>query len=560
MVTRQLAFTLGQSLITLRKECAQGIGSVFSYFHPHDSEPTSLEVTRELVQRHGGSLYAIENRGERLLQFELAGQSYTVDPNRIFTPAGITATLKMYGHFSTAALSAVATFSAWLLGQVMASFIIAVHNNRNQGYNIHSYGTAKNPVAYVREIHINPERGAGDFFYTTSWQFFEFARWAGFNAVLQGGDIDDDGSLSVAAALRGIEYVNIEAERGHAGQQREMLDFARRFFKHRVTNAVGASPWPYLKKGDVIDLVDTSSAYKPEHVVAIKTVFASYGLVIRDRYAVEAGNPLGYSNTDAERARLLLSALSAPDSKAVWAVKGGAGASRVLPALMACEPPTVVKPMIGFSDVTDVHLFLNTIWNRSTIHGVEAAYNEETDKITHLVNNNRQSLQAIINMLMGESPGEQVQYDNLQLMNQPTAAFPLQAPLFGGNLTLVSDLMSSPFLPKRKKHILILEDIGSTPHQLERFLDGFRYSDGMQNSVAVILGQFIESVSQPDLNQKLLQQVLRRFADNTSVPVFHWPCFGHNAVNRALPLNTLARIQSCADGYVLQIDVRQNKA
>ncbi len=553
--TQMVKFFLGDTPVYLGIEYS-GNKNGLVFFHPHDDEVTSLDVTREFIRQNGGCLYSLKNHQKRLVTFTIGDTQYEIDPNRIFTRRGIEATLKKYGHYSDEAADATERFSYWLFGQLASSMIVATHNNRNAGYNIHSYGTIEHPVSYVRELYINPDRGSGEFFYTTNWSTFEFSRWADYNCVLQGNDLEDDGSLSVAAAKRGIPYVNIESERGHTVQQREMLNFIGRLYSNRVDHGIDNSPWPFLKEGDVIDLVDTSSAYQPQVLKAIQKVFEPYGLVVRDQFAKQQEDDLGYSNTDEERARQLLAALNAPDSQAVWAIRGGAGASRVLPRLMAATPPETIKPVIGFSDVTDVHLFLNIIWNRSTIHGVEAGYNFETDPIVDVVINHCESIKSVIDILMGNMSNEQIEYRGLTPLNKPASnlSLPLSAPLMGGNMTLISNLTNSPFMAWTKPYILILEDIGISAHQLERFLDGFRYNGSFQNTQAVILGQFLRSAKEQTDH---LQLVLERFASQTSVPVFHWPCFGHGKYNHPLPLNTQATIQPSSSDFSLFVNTRQ---
>jgi hypothetical protein len=50
-----------------------------------------------------------------LVSFKLEGTVYTFDPNRMFTPVGVEATLKEYGPYSPVAAKHVLAFSQRLL-------------------------------------------------------------------------------------------------------------------------------------------------------------------------------------------------------------------------------------------------------------------------------------------------------------------------------------------------------------------------------------------------------------------------------------------------------------
>jgi muramoyltetrapeptide carboxypeptidase len=549
-ITRLLTYQLGETEVQLEHfSCPSDNGLV--YFHPHENEFTSNKVAREQISRRGGDGYFLRHGGERLITFELKGEKYLVDPNRMFSLDGVRDSLKKYGNFSEEAAQEIIRFSAWVSGVISSGRVFAVHNNRNQGYNVLSYLKDNQPAQGVSAIHINPKENTGNFIYTTNAGLFSVAKANNLNTVLQSPSVVDDGSYSVFAQKHGIDYINVETQIGDGENDNRLLSFVNRYYS---APALLKPSWSVLKKGDIIDLVAPSSAYHSQHIKLIKKVFAEYGIEAREIYAKQEPTPLGYSAPAELRMNNLIKAINAPDSKAVWAVRGGAGASNLLPELLAYEPPEKQKPVIGFSDTTALHLFLNSKWNWATIHGVVAEFNAEVDQLDNNSINRDSKIKEILDVLMGKT--HQLVYKNMQPLN--TAAHRksnIQAKLIGGNLTLMSTALGTNFFSYKEPFILVLEDIGNTIHQLERFLDQIAYSDFLQYGRGIILGEFFESSRDSEEQKKLTDLVLNRFANKVSRPVFRLNRFGHSKLNIPLILGTKAKISKNNNGdFTLSID------
>ena len=86
-----------------------------------------------------------------------------------------------------------------------------------------------------------------------------------------------------------------------------------------------------------------------------------------------------YANSDANRANALREALLNPNTKAIWAGRGGYGAAEVI-QIYAQQGFTFstdrVIPLIGFSDFTALHAFASQ-YQWPTLHGPIANFNKE---------------------------------------------------------------------------------------------------------------------------------------------------------------------------------------
>lgn len=316
--------------------------------------------------------------------------------------------------------------------------------------------------------------------------------------------------------------------------------------------------WQFLKKGDVVDFVAPSSFYNESYRQYMVRAFASYGLIARFKYA-QQDKPsfMGYSASDDKRLSQFMSAMRDPTSKAVWALRGGGGSTNLLPALAIQTPPEIIKPVIGFSDITALHLFLQTRWQWSSIHGIVGAFNYEVNKMRGVSDvNDYASLKPMIDILMGRD--KILRYDGLKPINDLAKTNnDIEAMLLGGNLSLMSASLGTDYSLPQTPYILILEDIGNTSHQLERLLNQIAYSQAKDNIKAVILGDFRErKQGNSEKIEKLYQQIYRRFADRMMAPVYRFNLFGHGRWNVPIILGKKAIIRKNQYDFTLIMETQ----
>jgi muramoyltetrapeptide carboxypeptidase len=549
--TTHQTFVIGETPVTI--EIIQSNSSGLVFFHPHEDEKASYEQSKKLVKQYGGKLVSIQQQGKRLIEVVYQQEKYTFDPNRMFTEQGIKDTLIKYSKFNSQVATDIQNFANKVVSLVIGKLVIAVHNNYNKSYNVTSYKNSDEVEYYYQ----NPKQGTGEFFYTTDSDFFNFAKVAGYNAVVQSKAVKNDGSFSVYAALQGSNYVNLEVKRGSDSLEQKMLLFLMRYFANQYSN-LPATSWKPLKKGDTIDLIAPSSVTNKYHVAKTIEVLEGFGFKVSKKYAKSAPTELYYANTDEYRANAFIQAMNNPDSQAVWAIKGGAGATRLLPALLKHPAPKTPKPLIGFSDVTGLHNFVNQQWSMSSLHAIVADYNTEVNARIGASINKQESLKTVLDILTA-SPGGALSYQGLTPMNVAAKASGIiDGRLLGGNLTLVQSSLDTPFQANLDGKILILEDIGNSAHQLERILDNLRYSHLLNGAVAIILGEFLQTTNDSKEVTRMVNLVLQRFADGVLIPVFKGDFFGHSKLNHPMPLNTKAHIflDEQAKSFVLKVETK----
>ena len=87
----------------------------------HDDEDTSVAAGLADIAQHSGRVIELAHSGERLITFTVGGQKYSFDPNRIFSDAGITATLKKHSVYSAAAHAEIKSFCAGPISGILNS-------------------------------------------------------------------------------------------------------------------------------------------------------------------------------------------------------------------------------------------------------------------------------------------------------------------------------------------------------------------------------------------------------------------------------------------------------
>ena len=221
-------FVLGATKVYTIVQSAPPLHPGIYFLSVHENEQTGIKAATDFIDQNGGSFLHLVHGVERNIQFSFRDTNYVFDPNRIFSKDGRRKTLDTLGLFSASADSIVAAFSEHIL-EMMPNpiLVIAIHNNTNENFSIKSYKKGQIYAGDAARIYINKKLDADDFILTTDLDVFKFMQQKRLNVILQdNAHCTDDGSLSVYFGKKGIAYINIEAEHGHAVQQTVSLEAA----------------------------------------------------------------------------------------------------------------------------------------------------------------------------------------------------------------------------------------------------------------------------------------------------------------------------------------------
>jgi muramoyltetrapeptide carboxypeptidase len=299
-----------------------------------------------------------------------------------------------------------------------------------------------------------------------------------------------------------------------------------------------------LRRGDVVGLVEpayfTADAFDLE--VVMDTVRAM-GLLPRpapnllSRYGYLAGR-------DEERAAHLNAMYRDPEVRAIFAVRGGWGCARILPHLDFDVIRANPKLLVGFSDITALHLALAARTDCPTIHGPNAASawgQLSWDSFRRLA-------------FEGEMPtwrNPAGTEDRLAQRNGRVRTFrPGRAsgPLIGGNLTVLSALVGTPYLPSFDGAILFLEETEEAQYRIDRMLTQLALAGILGRVAGVVFGQCTDCVARnsSSIGGFTLSEVLAQHLTPLGVPAFQGALFGHVPDQFSIPVGVRAEIDATA--------------
>lgn len=296
-----------------------------------------------------------------------------------------------------------------------------------------------------------------------------------------------------------------------------------------------ASPGQYQRVG----LVSVSSQFDETLLGPICDTLTEQGYRVSDKHLEQVISDFGYVNTDQARANQLIHAMLDDNLDILWFVRGGGGGLNLLPYLEASKAQLKTaqpKILVGFSDVTAIHSFVNEQLGWPSVHGVVARYNRPMATASEdSISTN--DLQPIPNVAMLWEHG--VAYDHILPLNT-VAQQGATGTLRGGNLTLVSSTFSTQYEPQYTNTILLLEDIGSSFRSLDRQLYQLLFKKDLSVN-AIVFGQFYP-LDPTDEQRLAYKSVIANFARRFDKPVYYYPQVGHGRYNHPLILGTQTTI------------------
>ena len=273
-----------------------------------------------------------------------------------------------------------------------------------------------------------------------------------------------------------------------------------------------------LQTKDIVDVIAPSSAPENSSWKKGVRILESWGLKVRVPSQMLKPH-LFHSHKDENRLKFFKKAFSS-SSKAVWVMRGGYGAQKLLPYVKKTDIKK--KLFVGFSDATAIHLFLN---NNKKIPSLHAP------SLGDLASLSQKDLQLLKETLFGK---KELSFPLNPLNSYKSQS--LQAPIIGGNLTLLQSSLAVPWFQSLPSCFLFLEDTNEKPYQIDRMLYHLQFSGILKKVRAILIGSFYP------LTNSHLKNFLIPFSKNFKKPILlGMPC-GHGSKKAPLPLNTSAKV------------------
>ncbi len=296
-----------------------------------------------------------------------------------------------------------------------------------------------------------------------------------------------------------------------------------------------------LRKGGAVGLITPSSYVSDPDELAFAARFCQFfGLQLKMAKHVTARQ--GYlAGTAAQRTEDLHAMFADPGIHAIFCIRGGYGSAQMLPLIDFDLIRRNPKIFLGYSDITALHTAIGRRTGLVTLHGPVP--------LSHLSPWSEQHLNRI---LFDPVPAG--------LQTNPPDSNPLQpahtlrtirtgkarGPLTGGNLTLISTTLGTPYEVETDGRILLLEDIGEDIYRIDRMLTQLRLAGKLQRAAGIVVGECKDCPPPDHSSAYSLGEVLDYLLGDLNIPVLYGLSFGHTTDQVTLPLGVTATLDATA--------------
>lgn len=277
-----------------------------------------------------------------------------------------------------------------------------------------------------------------------------------------------------------------------------------------------------------------------------------------DNPAITDRQYLRFAGTDSQRAsdlqNIATGAIEAP--KLLLGVRGGYGAMRLLPLIdwqtlgrIMQERGTILA---GFSDVTAIQCALLAQGDMSSL-AAPMLYSEfgknNPDQVSC-----RQFVEALTDpKLTINVTSAALTSEKLPTVLATSATQTITGTIWGGNLSVVSALAGSPYLPRIKGGIVFLEDVGEQTYRIERMLYDLYLAGVFKDQQAIVFGA-ITGTGEDSYDARYdISIVIQNLHELTGLPIYNGMRFGHIAQKQSFPLGAICEIRAnTTGGYQLK--------
>ena len=294
-----------------------------------------------------------------------------------------------------------------------------------------------------------------------------------------------------------------------------------------------------LRAGDRVGLIGPSGAIREAELHPAELARRVAALGFEPVLGDSVGAVYGYlSGDDALRAADIHRMFADATVRAVFCVRGGYGTPRLLDRLdwaLLREHP---KPLIGYSDITGLHLAIHARCGYPSLHALMPS---STKALA-----DDYSRGALVRALTGSEP-----LGCLPVPADTAAPVCLQGGaaegiMVGGNLSLIASLCGTPYMPDLQGKILFIEDIGEKVYAIDRMLTHLRLAGAFAACAAVVFGGFTDCAQDDAAFAFTLEEVIADVVAPAGKPILFGVQAGHLCPTHALPLGVRWRVDADA--------------
>lgn len=295
-----------------------------------------------------------------------------------------------------------------------------------------------------------------------------------------------------------------------------------------------------MKKGKTLTYGDTIGIVAPASPVDEGEVMKAAKGLVEMGFNIKLGHSCfekygGYlAGTPKLRASDIHAMFSDQDIDAIICLRGGYGSPQILDLLdyqlIAANP----KLFVGYSDITALHIAFNQKAGLATIHGPMATRIASLDAFTKAY---------LFRALMVDEPLGHIANPKCEPIHCLVGGR-AKGKIVGGNLSLISATLGTPYEIDTRGKILFLEDVGEESYAIDRMLTQLALAGKFNDAVGIVLGTWKDCQSKVRLDSFTVEDLFEHIIAPFRKPTIYHVQFGHGKYNMTLPLGVEASLDA----------------
>lgn len=294
----------------------------------------------------------------------------------------------------------------------------------------------------------------------------------------------------------------------------------------------------YLKKGDTIAIAAPARKISPEEMEpALQFLQESGYQVYYDERLWAAEHQ--FAGSDEVRSQYIQDLLDRPDIQAIWCARGGYGSVRIIDRLDFTTFRAHPKWIIGYSDVTVFHTHINQNLGIATLHATMPV-NVKGRPF------DQPHLQTMIHALSGNALRYEIPTHPL------THRGNFDAPVIGGNLSILYSLLGSPSDIDTAGKVLFIEDLDEYLYHIDRMMENLDRNGKLSKLAGLVVGHLSDMHDNTIPFGKSADEIVAEHCRKYDFPViFNFPA-GHLTDNRAIRMGCNMRCSIQNDSIIIE--------
>ena len=293
----------------------------------------------------------------------------------------------------------------------------------------------------------------------------------------------------------------------------------------------------FLSEGDKIAVISPSALPSRRQVDATLEGLEKCGFIpVEGKYVCPESRTLEELIEDLEWA------LTDPDIRAIFCVRGGYGASEVMDTIPLDMIKEAEKPIIGYSEISVYH----SAWTTQGLPSIHACMSGTFGDFP------KDCYDAQIHMMKGEIPSYKCETETQMIEGEAEGI------LIGGNLSTFTATLNTEYDCTRidEPYVLFIEEVGENIQHIHRYLTVLKHMGVLDRAQGIIFGEWTELPANGSGNfgavrggdfESVADMIQREFLTDMDIPVaFDFPA-GHGDVNYPLLMGEKVHL-SVSDG------------